>query len=137
MLEERGNFTLFLVDTLRAKLYIAGDRCLAGSANVTLAALGKGNASRNIEVLVETNTTNPAIVSTLDEITKAQRPATQAMAQVARRLANNLSDQVETSIGHEYGWFPASVVGRSALLDSTGNRRRDIWDPPTAPYCLI
>ena len=108
MLEERGNFTLFLVDTLHAKLYIAGDRCLAGSANVTLAALGKGNASRNIEVLVETNTGNPAIISTLDEITKAQRPATQAMAQVARRLANNLSDQVETSIGHEYGWFPVS-----------------------------
>ena len=42
MLEERGNFTLSLVDRLHAKLYIAGERCLAGSANVTLAGLGEG-----------------------------------------------------------------------------------------------
>ena len=38
LLEARGNFSLSLVDPLHAKLYIAGDQCLVGSANVTAAA---------------------------------------------------------------------------------------------------
>ena len=54
LLEERGNFSLALVDSLHAKLYIAGDRCLVGSANVTLAGLGEGGDSNNIEILVDT-----------------------------------------------------------------------------------
>ena len=40
LLEARGHFSLSLVDRLHANLYIAGDRCLAGSANTTFAGLG-------------------------------------------------------------------------------------------------
>ena len=107
MLEERGNFTLSLVDRLHAKLYIAGERCLAGSANVTLAGLGEGG-SRNIEVLVETAIDDPGIAATLEEISQVERPATRLMAQSARRLANSLSASTTSTVDFEAPWFPIS-----------------------------
>ena len=106
-LEERGNFTLSLVDRLHAKLYIAGERCLAGSANVTLAGLGEGS-SRNIEVLIETNMDDLGIAATLEEISKAERPATMLMAQTARRLADSLSTLTASTVDLDAPWFPIS-----------------------------
>lgn len=107
MLEERGNFTLSLVDRLHAKLYIAGERCLAGSANVTLAGLGEGS-SKNIEVLVETTINDPGIATTLEEISQAERPATRAMAHAARRLADSFPASETASINLDVPWFPGS-----------------------------
>ena len=107
MLEERGNFTLSLVDRLHAKLYIAGERCLAGSANVTLAGLGEGDC-RNIEVLVETTIDDPGIAATLEEISQAERPATRLMAQTARRLADSLSTSTALTVDLATPWFPIS-----------------------------
>ena len=107
MLEERGNFTLSLVDKLHAKLYIAGERCLAGSSNVTLAGLGEGE-ERNIEVLVETTIADPGIAATLEEISQAKRPATRLMAQTARRLADSLSASMVSTVDLEAPWFPNS-----------------------------
>ena len=108
ILEERGNFSLSLVDRLHAKLYIADDRCLAGSANVTLAGLGEGSDYRNIEVLVETSSTDPGIAATLEEISQAERPATKIMAQTARRLADSISTSTPSAVGLEAFWFPGS-----------------------------
>ena len=107
LLEERGDFRLSLVDRLHAKLYIAGNRCLAGSSNVTFAGLGEGDES-NIEVLVETSTDDPAVVSTLEEISKAERPATRVMARTARLLADSLSASDTTSGDLDAPWFPRS-----------------------------
>ena len=108
LLEERGDFRLSLVDRLHAKLYIAGNRCLAGSSNVTFAGLGEGGHDSNIEVLVETSADDPAVVSTRDEISKAERRATRGMAQAARRLADILSGSATTSADLEAPWFPSS-----------------------------
>ena len=108
LLEERGNFNLSLVDRLHAKLYIAGERCLAGSANVTLAGLGEGGDSRNIEVLVETPLTDPGIAATLAEISHVERPATRAMAQITRRLADSISTSTTSAGALEVPWFPGS-----------------------------
>ena len=107
LLEERGDFRLSLVDRLHAKLYIAGNRCLAGSSNVTIAGLGEGDDS-NIEVLVETKADDPAVVSTLEEISKAERPANRVMAQTARRLADSLSASDTASADLDASWFPCS-----------------------------
>ena len=107
MLEERGNFILSLVDRLHAKLYISGERCLAGSANVTLAGLGEG-VGRNIEVLVETTIDDPGIAATLEEISQEERPATRLMAQTARRLADSLSASMASTVDLEAPWFPIS-----------------------------
>ena len=108
ILEERGNFSLSLVDRLHAKLYTAGDRCLAGSANVTLAGLGEGSDGNNIEVLVETTVTDPGIAATLAEISQAERPATRMMAQTARRLADSISASMTPEVAVEAPWFPTS-----------------------------
>ena len=107
ILEERGNFTLSLVDRLHAKLYIAGERCLAGSSNVTLAGLGEGG-SRNIEVLVETTIADPGIAATLEEISQAERPATRSMAHAARRMADSFPASETASVNLDVPWFPGS-----------------------------
>ncbi len=108
LLEERGNFSLTLVDWLHAKLYISDDRCLAGSANVTLAGLGDGDGNKNIEVLVETTVDNPGIAATLREIAQVERPATKEIAETARHLANSLSISTTMTADLEAPWFPGS-----------------------------
>ena len=108
LLEARGNFSLFLVDRLHAKLYIAGDRCFVGSANVTLAGLGEGGDGGNIEVLVESPINNPGVAATLEEIAQAGREATRSMARTARRLADSLVDSVTPAVPPDVPWFPRS-----------------------------
>ena len=108
VLEERGNFTLSVVDRLHAKLYVAGDRCLAGSANVTLAGLGEGGDSRNIEVLVDTTVSDPGIAATLEEISRAERSATKLMARTARLLAQRLCSEPSSVVDLQAQWFPGS-----------------------------
>lgn len=108
LLEIRGNFNLFLVDRLHAKLYINGNRCLAGSANVTLAGLGDRGDYSNIEILVETTNDDPGIAATLEEIAQLERPATRNMAQIARLLADNLANSAFSVVPREAPWFPGS-----------------------------
>ena len=108
VLEERGDFDLSLVDRLHAKLYIAGDRCLVGSANVTLAGLGEGGDGGNIEVLLESTIDNPGIEATLEAIARAERAATRSMAQTARRLADSLADSTTPRGVLDAPWFPGS-----------------------------
>ena len=106
VLEERGRFTLTLVDSLHAKLYIAGDDCLAGSSNVTLPGLGE-TSDGNIEVLVATTIQDPGVASTLGDIAEAERPATRALAEATRRLADSLA-QAAVEPDSEKPWFPHS-----------------------------
>ena len=108
LLQARGNFSLSLVDRLHAKLYIAGDRCLAGSANVTLAGLGEGRDTTNIEVLVETATDEPGIAATLEAIAEDERAATSSMARAVRRLAESLSSATTLAGTLIAQWFPGS-----------------------------
>ena len=106
VLEERGMFTLTLVDSLHAKLYIAGDDCLAGSSNVTLPGLGE-TSDGNIEVLVATTIQDPGVASTLGDIAEAERPATRTLAEATRRLADSLAQPAAEPDG-EKPWFPHS-----------------------------
>ena len=115
LLEERGAFTLTLADKLHAKLYIAGDRCLAGSSNVTFPGLGNHEGSGNIEVLVETTIDDPGVTKTLDEISRSERVATRQMARNARRLAENITIQIQTIDDLELSWFPCSYRPREAF----------------------
>ena len=108
LLETRGNFSLSLVDRLHAKLYIAGDRCLAGSANVTLAGLGEGGDGSNIEVLVETTIDEPGITATLEAIARYERVATRDMARAARRLAESVTTSAVSPGAPDTHWFPGS-----------------------------
>ena len=108
LLEARGNFTLSVVDELHAKLYWAGERCLAGSANVTNAGLGDSVGGGNIEVLVETTIVDPAIAATLARIGEVERLATESMARAVRRLADVLVTSDRVVPGGDVPWFPLS-----------------------------
>ncbi len=108
LLENRGNSELALVDQLHAKLYIAGSRCLAGSANVTLAGMGEVRDGGNIEVLVETTIDDSGISSTLNAIDEISRPATRSMALMARLLGDQLANSSTSNIVLDQMWFPRS-----------------------------
>ena len=107
VLEERGNFSIFLVDALHAKLYLAGKKCLVGSSNVTMPGLGAAGKN-NIEVLVTVSSDDPAVAQVLDEISLVERPATRDDAYMARRLADSLSPLLTTSSDGKGVWFPRS-----------------------------
>lgn len=114
-LAERGNATVSLVDNLHAKMYIAGTRCLVGSANLTLAGLGERGEHSNIEVLVETDTQDLGIVSTLDQIALVERIATREIAESARLLAESLSGMVSSKNQRTLPWFPGSRTPEQAF----------------------
>ena len=107
VLEGHGNYRLTLVDTLHAKVYMAGERCLVGSANVTAAGLGEAGDAGNVEVLVEKTTSDPDIVALLDEIARRERVATKAMAETVRALARSLPAD-RTSVNVVAPWHPRS-----------------------------
>lgn len=108
LLKVRGNFSLSLVDRLHAKLYIAGDRCLVGSANVTLSGLGEVGEGSNIEVLVESTINNPEIGATLEAIAQSERAATVSMARTVRYLADSLANSATPAVEPDVSWFPRS-----------------------------
>ena len=111
LLGAREKSDLYLVDNLHAKLYIAGDDCLVGSANVTYSGLGTGNLEKhNIEVLVEAKVHDPAVDATLKEIAKAERLATEGMARTVIGMAQALWEGERAKMTPVTGgWFPRSV----------------------------
>lgn len=111
LLEERGNYSITLADKLHAKIYIADERCLTGSANVTQPGLGDVGGDGNIEILVETSINDVNVINTLHAISLIERPATQLDAEKARRLADSLKP---SSIKTEYFWFPKSKKAERA-----------------------
>lgn len=112
-LQERGNYDLTLVDNLHAKVYIADNRCLAGSANTTNRGLGNVDES-NIEILLESTIDNPEVVSVLSEIEKVEREATTELAEKIMTLATSLPQPGQEKVNTEY-WFPRSNKPENAF----------------------
>ena len=113
VLEERGNFSLELVDRLHAKLYVADTRCLVGSANVTRSGFGETDSSGNIEILVPASVEDPEVAAVLAEIEGEKRDADRATALSARRLADSLPREVLGDIATT--WFPRSRRAKGAF----------------------
>ena len=109
VLRQRGTYELLLLDRLHAKLYVADDRCLAGSANVTLSALGETTGAGNIEVLIETSVDDPGVSETLATIDVEATPASDLMAEAVRRLADALPSSntlADAKVWHPYSRRP-------------------------------
>ena len=106
LLEARPSSSLMLVDKLHAKIYIRGNTCLAGSANVTTAAMGASDQS-NIEVLIESTVDDPGIASALLQIEARERPASRITVETVRALAADYSKD-EAERGQSSIWFPKS-----------------------------
>lgn len=88
VIKDRQNSELRLLDNLHAKLYLADNNALVGSANVTASALG-WNVCNNIELLIESNTLDPWVSHLMAHIDSA-RKATHAEREKIRAQAVEL-----------------------------------------------
>lgn len=98
LIEARGGL-VHLCEPLHAKLFRADGRALAGSANLTGAALG-WSANPNLELLVEVPAETPAVLALEAELDRCSIPATAALAAEVERVAALLPSprtEIETS----------------------------------------
>ncbi|MGW1996187.1 phospholipase D family protein [Embleya sp. NPDC001921] len=85
--EQDGRAVVLLCHNLHAKLYVADDRCLVGSANLTGKATGRVPAA-NVELLVEADVAHPEVQRVLDAIEGAAVPGTVQLAEQLREQAS-------------------------------------------------
>ena len=111
-LQKRGNYRLTIVDNLHAKIYIADNRCLAGSVNTTNKGFGDTTSS-NIEVLLESSIDELDIENILSEIAETEKIATIEMAEKIMLLATSLPSQ---DINIDGFWFPRSNKPAEAFI---------------------
>jgi hypothetical protein len=104
-----GQVAVLLHPRLHAKLYVADQRCLVGSANLTARALGLTEVS-NIELLIPADVTQPEIADTLQRMLSEAQPATAELAQLVRDQANEMLDSEQLTV-----WStdePDAMLGR-------------------------
>ena len=89
---ERPKTEVCLLDVLHAKLFVADDRCLVGSANITAAALGWRPHS-NLEILVSTKRSDPDVALLLERLAYAT-PATFQIRAKVEKEAEALTNQI-------------------------------------------
>lgn len=87
--QQDGRATVRLCHNLHAKLYVADDRCLVGSANLTGKATGRVPAA-NIELLIETGKAHPEVERVLATIEATAVPGTVELAEQIREQASLL-----------------------------------------------
>jgi hypothetical protein len=100
-----------LCAALHAKIYIADDRCLVGSANLTGKATGRVPQA-NFELLLEVATAHPEVQRVLEQVKAVATDATPHFAELVRKQAEllqaNSSDlQIEPE-GLRASWYPAT-----------------------------
>jgi hypothetical protein len=110
--EDDKRLRVALCPSLHAKLYLTGERCLIGSANLTGKATGRV-PNPNIEILVEASAAHPEVVRVLSEIEARAIEATPHMATLVRQQAELLkahrpaaSDQPREEA--QQGWYPVT-----------------------------
>ncbi|MGW4967255.1 phospholipase D family protein [Nonomuraea sp. NPDC004186] len=110
--EDDKRLRIALCPSLHAKLYLTGERCLIGSANLTAKATGWAT-NPNIEILVEVPAVHPEVGRVLTKIHECAVEATPHMAALVRRQAELLkgrrptaSDQLREEAQH--GWYPVT-----------------------------
>ncbi|MFE3874905.1 phospholipase D family protein [Kitasatospora sp. NPDC059146] len=82
-----GRASIRLCHNLHAKLYVADDRCLVGSANLTGKATGRVPAA-NVELLVEADTAHPEVQRVLAALEATTVPGTVELAEQIREQAS-------------------------------------------------
>ena len=112
---ERPNAKLALLDDLHAKLYLADDQCLVGSANLTATALGWAHRN-NVELLVPIEPSEPDIVHLLGRLESAV-PATAA-------IRSKLEAKVAT--------LQTSTLDEAQEIVDDGRDRTSFWLPRCA-----
>lgn len=114
---ERANTKLALLDDLHAKLYLADDKGLAGSANLTATALGWADR-RNVELLLPVSRSDEDVARLLLRLESAE-PATYTVrseieAQAAELNVGRLDEGQDVSddmdAAREQAWLPSCAA---------------------------
>ena len=127
------NVPFFACPRLHAKIYVADDRALVGSANATAAGLGLA-ANPNLELLVEVHARHASIADVLriaDETSVSARP-------IGPDAASSPSHDDPSQSQHVPIWLPKSdpalflkaMTGRTGHDDLTRQDRETIHLPP-------
>lgn len=106
VLNERENATLTLLDELHAKLFAADQQCLAGSANVTGAALG-WSAHPNVELMVAAERRDldvQQLLSRLERATPATFQMKEAIEKEAAKIQRPNLPESEELEGEQSSW---------------------------------
>ncbi len=111
----RPNTKLELLDDLHAKLYLADDHCLVGSANLTGSALGWSERS-NVELLVPAQPTDSDVAFLLKRLESATR------ATFTKRLEMEVAAAA----------FDITGLDEGQEMTETGDTRRLAWLPRCA-----
>lgn len=109
---DRPNTELKLLQDLHAKIYTADDDCLIGSANLTASALGWGEV-HNIELMVQTNTSDPEVAKLLKQLKEAEPVSLEtksAMESAVENIESVEFDEAADMTGNEHSrqvsWLP-------------------------------
>ncbi|MDX2966563.1 phospholipase D family protein [Streptomyces acidiscabies] len=81
-----------LCPPLHAKIYVADDRCLVGSANLTGKATGRV-PNANVELLLDAPVTHPEVQRVLSQINARSTAATPLVAALVRQQAELLKEE--------------------------------------------
>ncbi|MEO3861884.1 phospholipase D family protein [Acrocarpospora sp. B8E8] len=90
-----GRASIMLCHHLHAKLYVADDRCLVGSANLTGKATGRVQPA-NMELLLEVPTSHPEVQRLIKAVTASAVAGTIALARQVREQADLLVSDEES-----------------------------------------
>ncbi len=109
---DRSNTELWPLDDLHAKLYLADDKCLVGSANLTASALGWSKNS-NIELLISAKSTDSDIAFLLQQIEAAELATIAIRSKIEAMVANlkvtrleEGEDMTDESSVRRLAWLP-------------------------------
>ena len=112
VVRERLHTELSLLDDLHAKLYVADEQCLLGSANLTATALGWADRS-NVELLVPARVTDTEVVLLMERLELATVATFKMRSEMAAAVATldmpTLPDGKEVADwggGRSVGWLP-------------------------------
>lgn len=116
---DRPNTRLGLLYALHAKIYVADDSCLVGSANLTASALG-WCPEPNLEILLSAPRSNADVVRLLERLASATPATFQIRAEVeqlAAALTTPSLDESREPYAHEAATLAAPWLPRCAAPD--------------------
>ncbi|MEU9240742.1 phospholipase D family protein [Streptomyces sp. NPDC048385] len=121
--DERVQITL--CPSLHAKIYVADDRCLVGSANLTGKATGRV-PNANVELLLDVPLTHPEVQRVLSLIESRSAAATPVVAALVRQQAELLREERITSPaegGPAPLWYPETRRPENVFALYSGRTR--------------
>ena len=113
---ERPNTELKLLDDIHAKLYIADNRGLVGSANLTATALGWAERS-NVEILIPVQRNQTEVSHLLKRLESATRATFKIRSGVEAEAAALVEPKLDESLD---------------MIDEDGGERKQAWLPRCA-----